>query len=96
MAWKARLLVLATAVAMLMSIAGTAMADDFTRCRDLNGDFVRCNGDLFEQVDNNFGFNNFNDCNDGLFNDCNDGLFFDSCPFAGDTKGLVNELDCLD
>jgi hypothetical protein len=87
MAWKARLLVLATAVAMVMSIAGTAMADDFTRCRDLNGDFVRCNGDLFEQVDYNFGFNNFNDCNDGLF--------FDSCPFAGDTKGLVNELDCL-
>ena len=108
-------------VGMLSAIAGPAMADDFTRCKDLNGDFVRCDGDLFQQVDNNgfndFGFNNFNDCNDGLFNDCNDGLFndcndglfndcndglflndgllFDSCPFAGDTRGIVNELDCL-
>ena len=73
---------------MLMSIAGTAIADDFTRYRDLRGDFVRCDGDLFEQVDNNFSFNDSNNFNDFFFPFFSDGFFLDnSCPFVGDFEG---------
>ena len=96
-------LVLAAAalmVSMLTVMAGPAMADDFTRCRDLRGDFVRCNGDLFQGVDNNFRVNDFNDDEDFFFVSpfFVSPFFFDgfdhSCPFWGDFEGPVNQFDC--
>ena len=104
-------LVLAAAaltVSMLTAIASPALADDFTRCRDLRGDFVRCYGDLFQGVDNNFRINDFND-DDFFFGSpffvspffvspfFFDGFgFVSNCPFAGDFEGPVNEFDCFD
>ena len=96
-------LVLAAAaltVSMLTAIASPALADDFTRCRDLRGDFVRCNGDLFQGVDNNFRVNDFNDDDDFFFGSpfFVSPFFFDgfdhSCPFWGDFEGPVNQFDC--
>ena len=93
-------LVLAAAtlmVAMFTAVAGPAMADDFTRCRDLRGDFVRCNGDLFEEVDNDFnGFDNDFFFSPFVFNPFFFGFGFNNCPFAGDHSGIVNEFDCFD
>ncbi len=45
------LAVAAVLVAMLATVPGPAIAADFERCRDLRGDFVRCDGDLYVAYD---------------------------------------------
>jgi hypothetical protein len=95
-------LVLAAAALMLAAFAavsGPVMADDLN-CRDARGNLIRCDGQLFEPIDNNFRFDN--DFRDHNF-DFNPGFFFgnpflfgfdNSCPFAGDFEGIVNQFDC--
>ncbi len=76
-------LVLAVAAVMVASLAmvpGPAMAADFDRCRDLRGDFVRCDGELFVEVDEfdsfDEGFFFVGDNDFDFFNDDNDFDFF--------------------
>ena len=76
---KMVLAVAALMVSMLTAMAGPAMANDFDRCRDLNGPFVRCDGDLFQRV---------NDFNDGFFFDP---FFFDG--FDNNGISQFNEQD---
>ncbi len=69
----------AVMVAMLAMAPGPAMAADFDRCRDLNGDFVRCDGELFVEADE------FDSFDDGFFfvsgDDFDDDFFFDDDEF---------------
>ena len=76
---KLVLAALAVMAAAFIAVSGPAMADDFTRCRDLNGPFVRCDGDLFQRV---------NDFNDGFFFDP---FFFDG--FDNNGISQFNEQD---
>ena len=92
---KLVLAALAVMVAAFVAVSGPAMADDFTRCRDLNGPFVRCNGDLFERANRDDDIFFVQPIFVSPFVD--DGLFFNnSCPFWGDFEGPVNQWDCFD
>lgn len=97
--------ILAVAAAMaLMLVASVApvMAATNDNDRRLDRQDIRLDRQLLDQNDNNFC--DFNNCfdNDGFvfFNPFffGDGFVFfdDSCPFAGDTEGIVNEFDCFD
>ncbi len=84
-------LVLAVAAVMVASLAmvpGPAMAADFDRCRDLRGDFVRCDGELFVEVDEfdsfDEGFFFVGDDDFDFFNDDDDFDFFGDGFFVGD------------
>jgi hypothetical protein len=89
---------LALVVASLAAFSGPAMADDLN-CEDAFGNLISCDGQLFAPVGSN-DVNQFDFFNPFL----NPFLFFDngdfsdlaSCPFWGDTTGVVNELDCFD
>ena len=98
-------MVLAVAAAMaVMVTAGVApaMADNNNNNdRHLDRVDIRLDKQLLNQNNNeDFGFEN------GFFFSplfFNDGLFFDngfgfnsSCPFWGDTEGIVNQWDCFD
>ena len=60
---------LAVMVAAFAAMSGPAMADDLN-CRDARGDLVRCDGQLFEPVNNGFNNNGFN--NNGFNSFSND------------------------
>jgi hypothetical protein len=104
---KLILAALAVVVSTFAAFSGPAMADDLN-CRDARGNLIRCDGQLFEPTDNNFRFDsNFRDDNDFRDHnfDFNSGFFFgnpfvfgfdNSCPFAGDFEGIVNQSDCFD
>ncbi|MBA4116620.1 MAG: hypothetical protein H0X71_09365 [Rubrobacter sp.] len=88
-------LVLAVAAVMVASLAmvpGPAMAADFDRCRDLRGDFVRCDGELFVEVDE---FDSFDEgfffIGDDDFDFFDDGFFFGGDDF--DFFGGDNDFD---
>ena len=92
-----RIKLVLAAVALVMAtfaaISGPAMADDLN-CRDARGDLIRCDGDLFAPVDDDFGFfPQFDEFGFPFFTS----FFFvdDNCPFLGDTSGIVNEFDCF-
>lgn len=76
---QAVLAVGALVVAMLAMAAGPVMAAGSDRCRDLNGDFVRCDGELFVEADE------FESFDDGFFfvggDDFYDEFFFDDDEF---------------
>jgi hypothetical protein len=61
---------LAVMVAAFAAVSGPAMADDLN-CRDARGVLVRCDGQLFEPVNNN-GFNNNGFNNNGFNSFSND------------------------
>ena len=91
---------LAVAVASFAAISGPAMADDLN-CRDAKGDLIRCDWDLYTPYNNNNNdyYNYYNpyyyDMNDyysPYYNYWND---YSSCPFWGDTSGIVNQGDCF-
>ena len=86
---------LAVAVASFAAVSGPAMADDLN-CRDARGDLIRCDGDLYAPYNNNNNYspyfftpyyNYFNPYS--YWND------YSSCPFWGDTEGIVNQWDCF-
>lgn len=81
--WKTRLLALVAVMALLVSIAGPAMAQDFERCRDF-GDVVRCDGDFFVEVDDDFFF----DDDDFFFSP----FFFSPFFFDDDFNDVADEL----
>lgn len=94
--------VLAVAAAMAVMVTASvapAMAATNNNDTHLDRQDIRLDQQLLNQNDN-FGFNNgFDDFgfNNG-FDDFgfNNGFSFDSsCPFWGDTEGIVNQWDCF-
>jgi hypothetical protein len=103
-------LVLAVAAAMaimMVAFAAPAMAKGHGNDNDsqLDRQDIRLDKQLLNDRDD-FEFNHFNrfEFNDNSdfftfgvpFFFVNDFGFENSCPFAGDTEGIVNEFDCFD
>jgi hypothetical protein len=76
----------AVVVAMLAMAPGPVMAAGFDRCRDLNGDFVRCDGELFVEADE------FDSFDDGFFFVGGDD-FYDEFVFDDDEFFFGDDVD---
>lgn len=95
MSWKARLMMLLAVAAMLITVAGPVMAQDFDDC-----DFIGVDGDdaVFEcTVDLDFDGidDNFDDFVDGDFDGIDDRFFFDDDIDDEDCIGVVAGDECI-
>ena len=95
---KLILVALAVVVSAFAAFSGPAMADD-PNCHNARGDLIRCDGDLYAPF--NYNYDNYNpyyynsypsyyNPYDSYWNN------YSSCPFWGDTSGIVNQWDCFD
>ena len=94
---KLVLAALAVMVAAFAAVSGPAMADDLN-CRDAWGNLIRCDGQFYAPVSNDGWWNGGWDNNWGWWNPWWNGGWgtAQSCPFWGDTSGIVNQWDCFD
>jgi hypothetical protein len=85
---------LAVAVASFAAMSGPAMADDLN-CRDAWGNWIRCDGTYYAPVntwDDSWN-NDWSWWNPWWWNSGWEDV--QSCPFWGDTSGIVNQWDCF-